>query len=446
MRALVAAAALFIFVLSMRDIFGVRRSGGITSGTVLMFAAVVLPSSTNAVGVLTGTRTIGADAFYRRTVQFTGVAEYALRLASPLLALGAVAAILVGLRRGVKPAGSPMAIAGLLVALLVYHQPDVSIASIAVNIALLVAVAFVPPGRGVAVGVSMGAAFLILLAGIAAVMRPEQAFSQCQGSCEWIGTEFSGIADNKNAMGLLLAMVIPFFWFGLASHGRTCALLSLVLVVATGSLTAAIAGVTGLLILNLARGTRPGTPRPPRIAPFACLTAIVGMAVAPLLQLSDASLTGRTALWRIASSQIANRWLLGYGPGTWRSLVDAGSIPLAGGYSTHNQVLEILYVGGLLGACIFGLAMGVLAMRTRDRRMLAAFALPMLIVGITERPWSLGQVDWLSWALPALLACVSSSPYRSGTNGLTRALVDVSPTGRGSSSTSFGNVRQVPRQ
>jgi hypothetical protein len=52
--------------------------------------------------------------------------------------------------------------------------------------------------------------------------------------------------------------------------------------------------------------------------------------------------------------------------------------------------------------------LGVLIFRQAAHTpQLCVLLLPVLVCAATERPWSLGSVDWLSWSLPAIILSLS---------------------------------------
>lgn len=391
----------------LREFIGTRTTL-LSVGSLLGFAAVLLPSAATAVGVLTGSRRVTTDAFFNRVVVLSGPADLMLRVASPLLLCLAVISIIGALHKRHQLNGAALLYALLLTSLLVFHPRAGSIGGTVTNIALALAVAFVKPGLGIVRGIAYGVSVIAALSGITALIQPAATLMNCSECVS--GFVFSGITDNKNALALLLAMGIPFVWFGLTNKGgRTISVLLTAMAVATGSDTGAIASLLSLLVLTFcAREQEYDKIRFPTIASATAAILAAAVVVVPFLPLPDDALTGRAGLWRIARERIAQNPWNGYGADSWRRLVDDGVIFLAGGYSTHNQFLETLHAGGVVAAAWIFAALVVAVVRAGKRTAaLALFAAPTLICAITERPWSLGQVDWLAWVLPGLLVAVT---------------------------------------
>ena len=100
--------------------------------------------------------------------------------------------------------------------------------------------------------------------------------------------------------------------------------------------------------------------------------------------------------------------LIGNGAIGWQHIRQAGLIDFSATYSVHNQWLQVMYGGGLvgLGLLIAALALLVKQAGAQYRPVVGCVLAPVLCLAITERPWAIDYLDWLIWALPGALLCV----------------------------------------
>jgi hypothetical protein len=286
--------------------------------------------------------------------------------------------------------------------------------------AALLVVSAAPKGRGGPLGAATFAALQIIITSFAALVLPAHATVACrQDKCGPAGVLVTGSLGNENAMGLLLAAAIPLIWLGFRdSPARWIAVIAAVGVYTTGSRTASVAGAAAILTLLMSRPDfgRPDISRWRSFVPkvFA-LVGAVAVVVVPLVIVGNKTFTGRPYLWRVANDYIAKHVWLGNGQPAWRGLFDRGLIPKASTYSAHNQWLDVLFIGGWVGAAIF-LAMLASLFLPRSRhktQIVLALLMPMIWGGITERLWGIAAIDWLTFSLLATLTAVSSRKVES---------------------------------
>jgi O-antigen ligase len=134
------------------------------------------------------------------------------------------------------------------------------------------------------------------------------------------------------------------------------------------SYTAWAATAAGLTVVMLGpRGTRGW--RPSKLWLLALLAAVYP--ARELLRFLDAQQTpagfsGRRAVWDFVGQHWRDAYLIGHGPGAWRTLVESGAVP-AWAVNGHSQVLDTLYTTGLVG--LSALIVLVVAMSLRSARL-----------------------------------------------------------------------------
>lgn len=401
------ALGVILAILFIRAARAMRGRENWNAATVLGLAAVLLPNATTTVAVFLGNRTVVIDGFYNGIVTYGGVAARVNSIASPILAVIAIICLGTSLRPTTRPNPAPFAIAGLILLSLIFgafYGGTFFNGGILTLLLVLLAAVFVPRGRGTLEGASLGLATLVVLSFLGAIVRPAAVAATCGlRKCGGLGFLYSGIADNNNAFGLLAAMAIPVLYFGLRKHQLFFAAAAALLAVSSGSRTGAIAAAAGLLLCALYKR--------PRLRSFggglAALSAAAlgaGVIILPLLPLTPDAFTGRVALWRTAFDEMAKQPFLGHGGEFWRQQVNFRVIAHAAGYSTHNQFVEAYFVGGIFGVILLLVAIIVVIRRNRGNlRELSILLVPILVCALTERPWSLGLVDWLSWSFLIVL-------------------------------------------
>ncbi len=401
-----------LFIKAFRAGGGFR---GFSLSSVLLFSAVLLPNMTTVVAMFLAERVITTDPFYNRVVEYTGLSHQVNQIASPTLL--AVALIILVLQLGRNPRLNMAALCFL---------PLLAIGALAkwnlggelldgghgTLLAVVAAAVLIPGGRETLKGGALGVGLLLCLSALGALVQPLMAAPPCdQRKCGLLGTFYVGVADNQNTFGMLMAFAIPVLYFGLSRYRLYFAFAATFFAFASGARTAAIAAsVTLAAILLVHLGRKTGSKFGGTLAILTTVVAWITVAIVPFLNLPADTFSDRAGLWALARQLVEQSWVIGHGPDYWRSLVDIGLIPLASGYSTHNQAMETLFVSGALGVAAMGVVF-VMAIR-RNRLGFATFAilmLPVAIAAITERPWSLGAIDWASWSLLIFL-CSGKTP------------------------------------
>lgn len=378
---------------------------GLTLTSLLLSASVLLPNMTTLVGMLRAERVVTTDAFFNRVVLYSGLSQQVNQVASP--ALLAVAILVIIIQLGRKTTVNAAALAFLLL-LIIGALAKYGVAGAFMDggqwtlLALVAAAVVLPRGHEALKGGALGVGLLLCISAVGALLQPDMAAPPCdKRKCGVLGTFYVGVADNQNTFGLLMAFAVPLLYFGLRRYRFYFAVLATFFAFASGSRTAAVAAGAAMVVILLVHVQRRSGGR------FGGVLAILLTAgasasaiVIPLLGLPPETFSERVRLWQLAWSMIERQWLIGHGPNYWRSLVEIGVIPRAAGYSTHNQALEILFVAGALGAFVMVVVViNVLRQNPGGRYVFAIFMLPVAVAAVTERPWSLGAVDWASWSL-----------------------------------------------
>ena len=351
------------------------------------------------------------DAFGELATTFPGWYPKATEVARLLLA--ALAAALL-LRRGSW--GSAPVHAGVLLAICLWgvaqlaaglhDEPSLSLGS-GVLLVCLIAATVLPRGRGACLGAGLFGVTLGVASGALAALRPDVAFVvPCEGACSGLG--FTGVMPNENLLGITLAATIPFAYLGFRGRVRYWFVLYIAgVAIATGSRTAGLTAVVAVVALLVVRPSVDGA-RTIGMRGAIAGVILVGAVAASVFSVrgdwSDADLTGRPALWSVASDYIDRSPWLGHGPEKWAALYSSSEIPRAAQRTTHNQWMDVLFVAGVVGAVLF-VCMLVATLssagRARPGAMLALATI--LLIGATEGAWSVGILDLLSFSLIALL-------------------------------------------
>ncbi len=275
----------------------------------------------------------------------------------------------------------------------------------AVLLACLVAATMLPRGRGSCVGIGFFGVTLAIASTIMAAVSFHTASVPCRHECI-LGASLTGVLPNENLLGTSIVATLPFAYLGFRGRERGWLVGYLAAVaIASGSRGALLTAVVTVILLLIVRPALDADrPRPLRNA-FAALVlsgALLASAYVVLHNWGAAnSLTTRPQLWSVAKSYIGESPAFGYGPYKWETLyTDTGEIPEAALHSTHNQWIEVLFTAGIAGAVLL-IAFMVAALRS------AKYALPavlttlatLLLVGVSERIWSIGVVDFASFSL-----------------------------------------------
>lgn len=282
-------------------------------------------------------------------------------------------------------------------------------------LSILVAAVVAPRGLGIHIGIATAALAVAVASGIALTTHSDFSVIDCAGGpkCGVLGFIFRGVLDNENALGLFLALAMPFIYMGFGGwQGLVLTVYALGLVLITGSRTGSLAAVVTLCVLVVVRPT----VRQPVRAPVrsALLTVgilgvfILGLFV-PFTARDATSYSGRAFLWEVARDALAKPSTLIYGEGMfgWDELRASGVIDFSAIYSAHNQWLHVLFSTGLVGLGFFLAAILALFWEARHGyyTVVACVLIPFFVLGVTERPWPIDTIDWLAWSVPGALLC-----------------------------------------
>ncbi|MFI9766636.1 O-antigen ligase family protein [Streptomyces sp. NPDC052415] len=317
-------------------------------------------------------------------------------------------------RARINPA--PLVALGLVVLVaasdVLHGQPALAPRQFVLAAALLAAVV-ARPGRSAYLG---GAAVVLLvtfLSGVEALVEPATVLRECRADnpCGLLGVHYAGVFTNENILGLVLMLGIPLVWLGLRGPVRVVlALYVAFLAVATGGRLAAVTAVLSLALLVLLRPRLPDTLGEPgprlsagRVliaAPALCAVAVVGLAL-PLRGTSTNRFGDRATIWDMARGELRESVFLGFGGRAWSAKYPAGEIPAAVSPSLHNQWIDVLYAGGVVGLAVFLLLLVHLLVGggLSGFPVAACVLFPVLLASVLERPWSFGISNVLTFTL-----------------------------------------------
>ena len=333
------------------------------------------------------------------------------RLETALLGLAVLAVGLALLRGEVRPASSPLVVAGLLylaaqlLTSVTAEDPTASLAVVAETAKALlwpvvVCLLLLTHRRA---PVAMARAIVLTLAVLSA-LTVFQEFVLANGTTlaglsnvpveADIGgatARHSGPQGDPNFWGRVLLLGLPFA-FSLAHTATSrrgavlwiCSALSIGAgVVLTGSRGTLLAAFVVLCVWALLTGGRvaKAVALAPLVAGLVLLVPGVGSRLLTLsavgadgLAVADPSLEGRVAAQRVALEMVVDHPVLGIGPGNFLGLTPEylqqlaiDSVPLA----PHNQYLEATAEGGVVGLAAWLLLLGVAAFTAARARTLA---------------------------------------------------------------------------
>jgi O-antigen ligase len=219
---------------------------------------------------------------------------------------------------------------------------------------------------------------------------------------------------NENALSLALVAGLPFVLIAareVRSLNYAAALTCLSIAVA-GSRTGQIALVACLITYWVWR-SKLTTQLKNAVMGLVCVAGLSLQVLVPIVA-SSGTLTNRPALWRFALNNVEESPWVGKG---WNALEqlfrDNGAIAGTSAYSAHNQIIDILLVSGILGL-VFFLSLLLVAIFVYPRIDSAILLLlsSSLWLGILERPWNVGYLDWLSWSAVASFAYIASAAFK----------------------------------
>jgi O-antigen ligase len=412
---IMAVSALAALTLLVPAFKRARAAGDLDSSAVLTFSMGWLVSLPIVLVVISGGLVRKLDAFGELVPVLP--AWYRTVLHGCLAIVVGLAALFVS-KRMISPGRHvPVNAAGLfaIVLWLVAHLaaelhsgPFITLDGV-VLLVCLVAATVLPRGRGACVGIGFFGVTLAIGSGILATFNLGLASVPCRHEC-LLGVSLTGLLPNENLLGTTIAATLPFAYLGFRRPVRLWLVAYLgATAIATGSrgalLTALIALVV-LLIVSPALDADRGRTRGAALAGL----VLAGALVASLYVVqhnwgASNALTSRPQLWSVAKDYIRESPLFGYGPYKWETLsAGTGEIPQAAQHSTHNQWIEVLFTAGWVGAGLL-VAMMVAALRSAGyaRPAVLATLATLLLIGVGERIWSIGVIDFASFSLVGLI-------------------------------------------
>jgi hypothetical protein len=265
---------------------------------------------------------------------------------------------------------------------------------------VVLGLAIVPPASSVVrKAVAQWTAGLALASFAAALAVPQVALLQDKSDrfSLFAGQRLAGFTSHPNALGLFLAVGLPFVLAERKSGPMSYLPVAgtLAALVATGSRTALFAAVAALAIYWLA-GNSLSRRRATRLA----LGSLGLISVLPLIGLVPSILvgTGRPEVWAFVRSNWANYAPFGAGPQVWSDVSIVRALNLDYAFHAHNLWLDLLMVGGVPSAVIVFLwvcsALRSTSKLRADRLVVASSALAALLVeSLSEVPVYFAGID-----------------------------------------------------
>jgi hypothetical protein len=226
----------------------------------------------------------------------------------------------------------------------------------------------------------------------------EIAWISCRpDKCTFVNLLFRGIFPYANQVGLLIGLLAPI---GIVIFkGNLVRVLyiaeTIFFVYITGSRIALVAICFGYIAYLLQ-----GLVNSRAIFVLSVLITFVGL----LPFKSNSFLTGRSFLWDIAKSKIAEA-PLGGGSYAWQSSGSNLYLNAASSYSSHNLILEILLTGGIpmLVIYLFLMRETYLAISGFKSKAVFPFMISFAVVAVGERPFALYFIDF---SIPILISFI----------------------------------------
>jgi O-Antigen ligase len=390
-----------------------RRRWNSSASFILLIACVV--NLRPALGGFLHAFTVHTDVFYERTLIYAPSLNRLVKYGDRLLIAVAVVLVIRGLgRRFPLPRAALAALLLLALGCLASATHGDGLAGNAqILLALLfLASAFMQPGVGACLGAATFGIVMAVASGMLSVVNYTAAVQVCNTKCGPLGVLYPGAAESENGLGLILALATPFVY--LAFEGKLRIWLTgyiVFMTVMTGSRTSQIAVAATVALLVLVRPSLEKTddsPKRRRNAGWVVgVLCVVGLA-APFWVTDPGSLTQRGYVWSVARGAWNAAPWFGNGSKAWSKLADTGIISPAAVYSAHNEWLDALFLAGICGAIVFA-AFLLFLLRSPEagkRTALYVIVVPVLVAGVTERPWSFSGIDWLSWSLLAAILAV----------------------------------------
>jgi len=385
----------------------------------------------------TGNKVVSRDIDGNLILLLLPYATAVARVANVLLLLVPVVFFIRALRG--RPQVNPTAVLAALLCVIsataagLDGYPVYSRGALTLFLALL-PVTILPSGRGVCLGGTVVVVTLAAASGLLTLVNYDLAISPCVGDykCGPLGVFVFGIVDNENGLALALATGSALLWLGIRGRKQRVALYGYLtgMVVISGARTSAVALAAALLVLVMFdraaqtrmqrlelgppdRGHHQGGSPATATAGVVVVVLAAVATVLPYVTNDPLAYTRRGALWLVARQRLAGHQLEGLGSPAWSSLADRGLISVSSSYSVHNQFLDVRWISGTIGVVLF-VAVLILILK-RDLVLGAVLLAPVLLLGITERPWSTAHVDSTTFAyLASLIAIPVVTAVRSG--------------------------------
>lgn len=402
----VALSAIAVFLVARQ----IRLAGGLSVSGYVVLALCIAPTLTIMLAALAGSRFVVPDG--EGGVTFVSQENWQISNAAKLvvLVIAIVLAFITVTRNGLQSPGLLFVAGAALTAMFGsafagYAFFDARISTMA---AMLFAFAFIRGGRRLDLGVSLFAVSLVFLSSLLWLFDPALATLECRSyKCGPLGMVVVGVFNNENQLALPLALSLVFISRALTGRTRLYVWgVLLLFVYASGSRTSAIAMAIYVVIalVVLTRRTSRMTMS------FVWLAAATSLAVAlliPLLNEDPVFLTGRGRLWDAALTLVSSSPLTGVGIYPWRDLVANGAVATNAGATPSNLWMDVLMVGGFLGAslCLVGFSVTYFRSTPRDRLHLALACVLIGCVGIAESTFVFADLSSpYAYFVPALLA------------------------------------------
>jgi O-antigen ligase len=172
------------------------------------------------------------------------------------------------------------------------------------------------------------------------------------------GARLAGIFEHPNQLGLISGLAIVLGMLSFISEKKYLTLLAItpafLTIVLSQSYTAWLATICAIVIPTIfSRRERFENGRAlHKFVKVLWIVLIVAAAYGVTVTLSSdgniSSISQRQIVWATVLTHWADTPVLGHGVGIWQNLISSGSVPLWAVHA-HNQYLNALFVGGLVG-------------------------------------------------------------------------------------------------